>query len=534
MSITSLTFLVFAFAVFALYYLIPKRFQWVLLLVASVVFYTAGGIQSAGYVVITATSIYFAARAMQKLAEEQKQYIKANKATLTKEEKTAYKTQIKKKRKFWMLAALLLNIGLLCFFKYFHFVLEQINAILGLTGAAQINDTFKFIIPLGISFYTFQAVGYLLNVYWEKTTAEKNYLKFLLFVSFFPQMTQGPISEYDQLSEQLFTEHGFEYKNYAWGFQRMIWGFFKKMVIANQLAKYVSLVFDNYAEYAGISVLIGAFLYSVQIYADFSGYMDIMCGFCETLGIHLTENFERPYFSKSVAEYWRRWHMSLGAWFKNYIYFPIGMSTWNRKLAKTTRARFGKHFASTFPATIALLVVWTATGMWHGASWAYISWGLVNGLFIIFGMWMEPVYEAWRNKLHLRPDVWLWRAFQVIRTFVLVTFIKVLPEVGTLSDGLGLWKQIFTNHEIPHSLTELLPYVEFSWIIDKINVLLVVAGVVTMFVMSLMQRKKPVREYFNKLPTVIRWVVLAGVLICIASFGVRSTWDTGGFMYAQF
>ena len=325
MSITSLTFVVFAFAIFALYYLIPKRLQWVLLLVASVIFYTAGGIQSAGYVVITATSIYIAARAMQKLADEQKQYIKANKATLTKEDKVAYKTQIKKKRKLWMLAALLLNIGFLCFFKYFHFVLEQINAILHLAGATQINDTFKFIIPLGISFYTFQAVGYLLNVYWEKTIAEKNYPKFLLFVSFFPQMTQGPISEYDQLSEQLFTEHSFEYKNYAWGFQRMIWGFFKKMVIANQLAKYVDLVFDNYAEYTGISVLIGAFLYSVQIYADFSGYMDIMCGFCETLGIHLTENFERPYFSKSVAEYWRRWHMSLGAWFKNYIYFPIGM-----------------------------------------------------------------------------------------------------------------------------------------------------------------------------------------------------------------
>ncbi len=534
MSITSFLFLCFIFAVFVLYYLIPSRFQWVLLLIASVVFYLSGGIQSAGYVVITATTIYIAAVAMQKLADEQKRYIKENKAVLTKDEKTAYKNRIKKRRKIWMLSALLINIGLLCFFKYFHFVLQQINALLHLAGANEIQDTFHFMIPLGISFYTFQSVGYLLNVYWEKTTAEKNYLKLLLFVSFFPQITQGPISEYHQLSEELFTEHKFSYKNYSWGFQRMIWGFFKKMVIANQLAKYVGLVFENYAQYTGISVLIGAFLYSVQIYADFSGYMDIMCGFCETLGIRLTENFDRPYFSKSVAEYWRRWHMSLGAWFKNYIYFPIGMSTWNRKLAKTTRARFGKHFANTFPATIALLIVWTATGMWHGASWAYISWGLVNGLFIIFGMWMEPVYEKWRTRLHLRSDIWAWRAFQTIRTFILVTFIKVLPEVGTLSDGLGLWKQIFTNHQIPQSMEELLPYVSCSWIIDRLNVLLVVAGVVTMFVFSLMQRKQPIRAYFNRLPTAVRWLVLTVVVIMISSYGVRSTWGAGGFMYAQF
>ena len=534
MSITSLSFVVFVFAIFCLYYLLPKRFQWVLLLVSSIAFYLAGGVQSALYVLMTATTIYFAALGMEKTAAEQKSYIKANKETLTKEEKSAYKAAMKKKRKGMMLSALLINIGLLCFFKYFHFVLEQINAVLSLTGSGQIEDTFRFIIPLGISFYTFQSVGYLLDVYWEKVAAERNYAKLLLFVSFSPQMTQGPISEYSQLSEQLFTEHSFSYKNYSWGFQRMIWGFFKKMVIANQLSKYVTLVFDNYAEYAGVSVLIGAFLYSVQIYADFSGYMDIMCGFCETLGIRLTENFERPYFSKSVAEYWRRWHMSLGAWFKNYIYFPIGMSTWNRKLAKNARKHFSKHFANTFPATIALLIVWTATGMWHGASWAYISWGLVNGIFIIFAMWMEPVYAVWKEKLHIREERWSWRAFQTIRTFILVTFIKVLPEVGTLSDGLGLWKQIFTEHTIPHSLGELLPYVDLSLTTHQISFLLAMAGTVVFFVLSLLQRRKPIREYFNQLPAVIRYVILVGVALLVASFGVRASWGAGGFMYAQF
>ena len=534
MSITSLTFVAFTLGIFALYYLIPKRFQWMLLLAASIVFYVSGGLQCAVYVLITASTIYLAARGMQALAQKQKTYIKEHKDLLTKEEKKAYKSRIKKQRKLCMLAALILNVGLLCFFKYFHFVLEQINAVLHLAGAAQIQDTFRFIVPLGISFYTFQAVGYLLNVYWEKLDAEPNYFKLLLFVSFFPQMTQGPISEYTQLSQELFAEHSFSYKNYAWGFQRMIWGFFKKMVIANQMTKYVNLVFTNYNQYTGISTLIGAVFYSIDIYADFSGYMDIMCGFCEVLGIRLTENFNRPYFSKSVAEYWRRWHMSLGAWFKNYIYFPIGMSTWSRKLAKTTRARFGKHFADTFPATIALLIVWTATGLWHGASWAYISWGLVNGLFIIWGMWMEPVYEKWRNALHLREDIWIWRAFQTIRTFILVTLIKVLPEVGTLSEGFGLWKRIFTNYEIPHSLAELLPFVQFGWVLDKIQIALLLFGVIAMFVFSLVERRHPVRDSFNKLPGVVRWFILAVLLIAITSFGIRSSLVGGEFQYAQF
>ena len=534
MSITSLSFITFAAIIFVLYYAIPKKFQWVLLLISSIVFYLAGGVQSALYVLITATSLYFATVIMQKLTDSQKEFIKANKETLTRDEKKQYKAKIKKKRKHIMLIALLINIGLLCFFKYFHFLLEQINVLLHITGINEINDTFKFIVPLGISFYTFQSIGYLLDVYWENVKAEKNYFKVLLFVSFFPQMTQGPISEFEQLSNELFTEHKFTYKNYSWGFQRMIWGFFKKMVIANQLNKYVMLVFANYADYTGISVLIGAFLYSVQIYADFSGYMDIMCGFCETLGIRLTENFQRPYFSKSIAEYWRRWHMSLGTWFKKYLYFPIGMSTWNRNLAKLTRKHFSKHFASTFPATIALIIVWTATGLWHGANWAYITWGLVNGLFIILSMWMEPLYAKFRSKFNLRDDMWSWRAFQTIRTFILVTFIKVLPEVGTLSDGIGLWKQIFTNHQIPSSITTLMPFIDLSLTTHKINMLLAFLGILIMFLFSLLQRNKPIRSYMDKLPLFVRIVIVSIEIILIASFGVRATWGSGGFMYAQF
>ncbi len=534
MSITSLTFIIFIAITLLLYYVVPKKAQWILLLVASAFFYLSYGFKSAIYVLFTATTIYFATLLMQKISLNKKEFLKENKEKLTKEEKSKAKNRIKRIRFSIMLITLLLNIGLLCFFKYFHFALEQYNAVAGWFNGCLITDTFKFLVPLGISFYTFQSIGYLVDVYWEYYEPEKNYFKVLLFVSFFPQMTQGPISDFKELTGELFTEHKFSAKNFTWGFQRMLWGFTKKMLIACILSTYVNDVFANYGNYTGIATLIGAFMYSVQIYADFSGYMDIMCGLCEMMGIKLTENFDRPYFSKSIAEYWRRWHISLGTWFKKYIYYPIGMSSGCRKIAKNTKDKLGKHFADSMPATIALLVTWLATGLWHGASWGYIAWGLVNGLFIILSVWLEPVYIATKQKLKINEEKWLWRAFQTLRTFILITFIKVLPEVGTLSDGFGLWKRIFTNHDIPHGISQLVPLLTPSLNFETISFLLAVLFTVLLFVSSLLQRKKPIREYFNALPLVLRVIIISVLIIIIISFGVRATWGAEGFLYANF
>lgn len=540
MSITSVAFLLFLFAVLIAYYLLPGKYQWVILLLASIIFYASCGIKSFIYVLFTATTIYFATVWMQNLRDTQKRYFRENKAVLTKEDKSLYKAKRKKKSKAIMVTTLLINLGVLCTFKYFHFALEQINSVISWFHGIRIADTFSFVVPLGISFYTFQSIGYLVDVFWDNVEAERNYFKVLLFVSFFPQMTQGPISSFEDLSKELFSEHDLEYNNIALGFQRMLWGLMKKMVLANLLAPYVKDVFENYSQYVGISVFIGALMYSVQIYADFSGYMDIMCGLCEMLDIRLTENFNRPYFSKSVAEYWRRWHISLGTWFKKYIYYPIGVSGFSRRIAKNSRAKLGKHFSDTMPATIALLVTWLATGLWHGASWAYIAWGLVNGIFIIASLWMEPVYQKWKAALHIRESSFAWRLFQVTRTFLLVTFIKVLPEVGTLSDGFGLWAQIFTNHTIPHSLGELLPFLIIDYANANTNLLALLKFLVVLFttglllVSSLLQRKKPIRDYFNRLPRLIRIILLAMLFIFICMFGISASRTGGEFMYVQF
>lgn len=532
MTITSLTFIVFAFATILAYYVVPKKYQWCVLLLANIVFYAYAGWKAACFVLFTATSIFFGALGMERVLAKQKALFAAQKETLTKEEKKAVKHKNQRRRRRIMLFVLLANIGILCVTKYTDFALAQVNSLLAALGGGEVRYELNLIVPLGISFYTFQSVGYLLDVYWEKISPQSNYLKFLLFVSFFPQMTQGPISEYGQLSRELFAEHPFSYKNYSYGMQRMLWGFAKKMLVADVLSVYVANVFANYERYTGITTLLGAFCYAVQIYADFSGYMDIMCGLCETLGIRLKENFDRPYFSRSIAEYWRRWHISLGDWFKNYLYYPIGMSDWSRRLAKKTKRRFGAHIGNTLPATLALLVVWTATGLWHGASWAYIVWGLLNGVFIIVSMWMEPVYVKWKSKLGLHDESRAFRAFQILRTFTLVTFIKVLPEVGDLRRGLGLWKHIFTDHRLPTGVGQLLEFADTG----KLWLILAAGGSLMMLLVSVLKSKYQVRDLFNQLPFAVRIILLSCGAVLVAAFGGMAMYlfGGGGFLYAGF
>lgn len=530
MSITSLVFILFVFITLMLYYIAPQKHQWCILLISSVVFYLLSSLEGAVFVLITSISVYSATLIMQNMSDKRKAYLKEHKNELSKDEKEKFKSSVKRKRKAVFLFVLLLNLGLLCFFKYFHFVFEQIGNLISMFGYNMLADNFSFIIPLGISFYTFQSVGYLVNIYWENYKPERNYLKLLLFMSFFPQITQGPISEFEQLSKELFKAHNFSYKNFSWGFQRVLWGLMKKMIIANSLAPWVEDVFANYQSYTGITTLLGAFMYSVQIYADFSGYMDIMCGFCEMFDIKLAENFERPYFSKSIAEYWRRWHITLGAWFKQYIYYPIAVSKWNRNLGKKLTQKFGNSVGKNFPATIALIVVWFTTGLWHGASWAYIAWGGVNGLFIIFSMWMEPVYEKGKQFFRINESKWHWKAFQTIRTFILVTFIKVLPEVGSLSQGFGLWKRIFTEHTLPESKSALIPFVETT---EIGNFLIVCVLIFLLFLTSLLQRKMPIREYFNRAPIPVRFLLLIFLTFLIIMIGVPVSQE-GAFLYEGF
>ena len=532
MSVLSMSFIALLAGVLIVYYLVPQRLRWTVLLAASMIFYLTAGVNSLVYMLVTSVAVYASACYMQRVADEQKAYFKANK--LSREEKAAIRQKNRKKRKGSMLAALAVSLGLLCFFKYYGFALEQVNAVCGWLGLAWQGKAMRLIVPLGISFYTFQSIGYLADVYGENCRAQTSYPRLLLFISFFPQITQGPISSYEALSETLYAGNAAQEKNLIWGFQRLLWGFMKKMVIANTLAQNAAVLFAEFENYAGISVLLGAFLYLIQLYADFSGYMDMMCGYCEMLGIRLTENFSRPFFAKSVSEYWRRWHISLGQWFRKYVYFPVGVASWNLKLSKDCRGVMGKHAASCVAPTVALLFTWLATGLWHGASWGYVLWGLLNGLFIIASLWLAPVYERSREVLRISDNSLFWRVVRIARTFTIVSLLEVLPEVGTLSDGFRFWGCIVTNWRMPEGFADLLPFVHLQNFNKTIGFLAAMGCVALVFIASLLQRKKPVRAYFNSLPVWVQVLALSALVMLIGSLGVQASWGAEGFMYANF
>ena len=527
MALTTFRFFAFAIILIFVYFIVSKRFQWIVLLAASLIFYAIGGIGNTIFILITASSTYGAARWIDHMTASCNQYLKANRDTLPREERKAYKTRSVNKRKAILIVTLCLTFGILCVFKYTNFIIQQIN--LFRSDTTQLGFV-SFLIPLGISFYTFTSMGYLLDVYWEKTPAQRNYLKMLLFVSFFPQITQGPISDYRQLSGQLYAEHSFDFEQFQWGAQRFIWGLSKKLIIAGVSGMYVDSLFDLFPYYSGITTFIGILFYALQIYADFSGYMDMMCGLCQILGISLAENFERPYFSKSISEYWRRWHITLGAWFKNYVYYPVGFSRFAIAVGKKGQKKLGEKFAKDMPATIALIVVWFTTGLWHGANWGYIIWGLLNGVFIIATLWLEPVYARMRGFFHIREASTGWRAFQVLRTFILAAFIKVLPEVGGLSAGLALWAQVFRGASyIPRTFGELLPFVD-----NYFNFAVMMILTVVLFIFSMIQRKHPVRETINRWPMVLRIFILALLFVTAILIGSRTDGLDGAFLYAQF
>ena len=525
MPVLSVSFILLLIGVFAAYYLVAQRYRWIVLLAASLIFYSAAGLSSLAFMLTTSVTVYASACYMQRVSDGQKAYFKAH--ALSREEKSAVRRRNQRRRRASLVLTLAVNLGLLCFFKYARFALEQL-------GIRDIAALPRLIAPLGISFYTFQSIGYLVDVYGGNCRPQTSYPRLLLFVSFFPQLTQGPISAYEDLSATLYEGKPPQEKSLRWGLQRMLWGFMKKMVIANTLAQSTSVLFEHYRGYAGIAILLGAFVYLLQLYADFSGYMDIMCGFCEMLGIRLTENFNRPFFSKSISEYWRRWHISLGAWFRKYVYYPIGVSSWNLRLARACRGRLGKHAAACLPPTVALLVTWLCTGLWHGASWGYAVWGLLNGLFIILSLWLAPVYERTRALLHIDERSRFWRAFRILRTFTIVALLEVLPEVGTLGDGFRFWSCILTNWRLPAGPAELIPFVYWHNFNKTIGFAVAMGCAVLLLVSSLMQRRRPVRAAFNALPVWLQAAALAVLLLLILTFGVQASWGAEGFMYANF
>ena len=435
------------------------------------------------------------------------------------------RNEAKSRKRRILIGCLLLNFGMLAVLKYTNFAIENVNAIFHAGISFQ-----KLILPLGISFYTFQSMGYIIDVYWGKYEAEKNPFRFALFVSFFPQLLQGPIGRFDRLARQLYEQHSFDLLKAQYALQLMLWGFFKKLVLADRAAVVVNQVFQNYTQYSGVTNIVAVLMYSIQLYMDFSGGMDVVMGVAALFGVELDQNFKRPYFATSITDFWHRWHITLGTWMKDYIFYPVSLSKWMGKFGKWSKKAFGKKTGRVVPICVANIIVFLVVGIWHGAAWKYIAYGLYNGLIIAISSLLAPLYRKGFEKFHINPKSGAWHVVQILRTFLLVNISWYFDMAVSLSAAFAMMKSTVTGF----SLATLTDGSLMMLGLDKLDYMILAMGCLVVFLISfLKERGIQIRESLGRKPLVIRWAVYGMLVFGIPMFGYVMT-TTGGFIYAQF
>ena len=521
MQLTTIPFALFALGLLLLYYLLPRKLQWPLLLVASYLFYLWAGLEYLGFILFTTLTTYVCALVMDIALKKQDAYLQEHKADLSREEKKEYKAAVKSRNRLVMILCLVANFGILAFCKLC--LADPVGPAVGQTGLSFLTLG----LPMGISFYMFQSMGYVVDVYRGTAQAQRNPFKLALFVSFFPQLIQGPISKFSQLESQLLTPHAFDGKQVSQGLQRMLWGYFKKLVIADRIA--AAVIALRGPEQTGMGFLLLSVFYAVQIYADFTGGIDMTIGLSQALGITLPENFVRPFFSKNIAEYWRRWHISLGEWMKSYIFYPISVSGPMLKLSKAARSKLG-NFGKRLPVYVASVATWACTGIWHGSTFNFLLWGLMNCFVIVVSEELAPLYAKFHNRFHLKEKPW-YGVFEMVRMFMLMNLIRVVdlfPDVGDYFARMG----------------SLFTFANFSMLWDGrmlqlglsgLDYIILLVGILAMFTVSLLQEKKgSVRAMLWERP-VLQYGLMLLLLVAVLLLGCYGLgYDAGSFIYNQF
>ena len=523
MAFTSFSFLLFAAAVIAAYYLVPKKLQWWVLLIASYVFYLTADVRYLVFILLTTVTTYFTARHMGKALEFQDAYLAEHKKELSREEKKAYKAKVKSANRKWMIGCLLFNFGMLSICKAA--LVEPFRAMMSGTGLSFLSLG----LPMGISFYMFQSMGYVVDVQRGTCKAEKDFFRLALFVSFFPQLVQGPISKFTQLAPTLYAPKDFDGKTVSFGLQRMLWGYFKKLVIADRIAVAIGTL--KGAEFTGVGFLLLSLFYAVQIYGDFTGGIDVTIGLAETMGIKLPENFIRPYFSKNIAEYWRRWHISLGAWMKDYIFYPISVSGPMRDLSKWGRAKLG-NFGKRLPVYVASIATWFVTGIWHGLNANFIVWGMLNCFFVVLSEECVPLYEKFHARFPGLKQTKGYGIFEMLRMFWLMNLIRacdLFPDVGEYFRRLGSLFTTFNYHILFDGTMMKLGLSGLDYAVLGVSILV-------LFYVSVFQEKHgSFRKALAEKPAFLRYSLIFTmflVVILMGSYGIG--YDASNFIYNQF
>lgn len=508
-NFTSFYFLCFYAIILLIYYIIPRKMQWVFLLFASAAFYllTGNGILIL-YPVAASLVAYISLRLMAG-------------------------TEDAKKRRAALLFAVISLIGALVALKYINFGINTVNGVASFLGKAEnMIPPLQLLVPLGISFYTFSVLGYVIDVYNQIAEPQKNFLKLTLYGMYFPAILSGPILRYREDGEQFFAPHPFDYRQVTFGMQRMVWGFFKVLVISERMNLIVNTVYDNYVQYPGAYIWIATICFAFQLYTNFSGSMDIALGISQTFGIYLPENFETPFFSKNISEYWRRWHITLGVWMKEYIFYPLLRTSAFTNLGKKMRKKFGKKRGKQLTTFLAMFILWFTVGIWHGGDWKFvIGSGLLHWFYIVSGELLAPIFRKTMEKFRINPKGRWLDIFRMLRTFFLVNIGFVFFRAASAADG---WKMLKSAVSVwnPRIL------VDGSLLmlgLDVIEAVIALVSLLVLWTISCLQQKGQVREKIEKQKLPVRfllWYALLFYIILLGYYGPE--YSAAEFIYQGF
>lgn len=496
MFFNSLDFLIFFPIVVLVYFIIPSKFQRIWLLIASYYFYMSWNPKYIMLIVFVTVVTYFFARGI-----EISDRAGGNKGLIGK--------------RICLVGSILATLSLLVMFKYANLAIGYTNKVLEIFHVELIEKTFDYALPVGLSFFTFQALGYIIDVYRGETRAEKNFIQYALFIAFFPQLVAGPIERSKNLLKQVNQTHRFNYERVKNGLLLMLWGFFLKVVLADRIAIFVDAVYADPYRYSGFFIIVATVLFAFQIYGDFYGYSMIARGGARVLGFELMENFQSPYLSLNVAEFWRRWHISLSGWFRDYLYIPLGG---NRK---------GK-----FRQYLNLMIVFLASGLWHGASLSFVLWGTLNGIYQIMGDICKPIKYKLVQIFSCDITRWEHKVFCSLTTFILVDISWLFFRAGSISNVITMCRQIGGGENLwiffDGSLYEAgLSRQEF--------VVMLIAIILMLWVDSLHLRNVHVLSILEKSGLIFRTLVVGSLIYVVVMLGAYGgDYGASTFIYFTF
>lgn len=535
MEFTSLLFLVFVAVVVFIYYIVPKKWQWAVLLLASYGFYISTGIDNLIYILFTTLFSYASGLWMQKLRNNNQAEILAQGDNITKDEKRQMKKEVSKRIHTIQVLTVLVNLAVLAYVKYLNFFIGCFNDLFTMFKWDASIPMVNIIVPLGISYFTFNSIGYLIDVGRGKHKAETHIGKFALFVSFFPSIVQGPLFRYNDVGMQLQQPHKFDYDNVTQGIQLMLWGYFKKLIIADRVAIIANTIFaPGFTGYNGSEIFLGVVAYSFQIYGDFSGGIDITRGVAQMMGIDLPVNFERPFFATSMADFWHRWHMSLGAWMREFVFYPVMLSKPVTAVSKKMRKRFGGHAGKIVPSVAAPFVVFFLMNIWHGLSAQRIANALYNAIIISSSVALAPVYQKITEKLRIKTDRFSFRLFQILRTFGVLCISRILTKAPSMKDALKMIKELFTSFDL--DLIFCLKGKIFEYGVGQREMFILFLALLVLLVVGILQENgMKIRKTIAQQGFIFRWFIFISLIAAILIFGVYGPgYDASAFIYGGY